>query len=100
MAFTLDFEKPIEELERQIAHLRRLATERDLDVQSEIAPLERKLTELRIDIYRDLTAMQRVQVARHPRRPFALDYIDGIFTDFIELHGDRLYRDDPAIIKR
>lgn len=98
MAFTLEFEKPIEELERQIAHLRRLATERDLDVQSEIAPLERKLTDLRRDIYRDLTAMQRVQVARHPKRPFALDYIEGIFTDFIELHGDRLYRDDPAIV--
>jgi acetyl-CoA carboxylase carboxyl transferase subunit alpha len=67
-------------------------------VAREIAPLEAKLAELRTEIYRNLTPYQRVQVARHPRRPYALDYINGLFADFIELHGDRLYRDDPAIV--
>ncbi|HWO87708.1 MAG TPA: acetyl-CoA carboxylase carboxyltransferase subunit alpha [Gemmatimonadales bacterium] len=97
-AFALDFEKPIAELERQIEELRRLASQRNLDVKREIAPLEEKLAELRSEIYRGLTPYQRVQVARHPRRPYALDYINTVFTDFIELHGDRLYRDDPAIV--
>jgi acetyl-CoA carboxylase carboxyl transferase subunit alpha len=97
-AFALEFEKPIAELERQIEELRRLATQRSLDVRREIAPLEEKLATLRTEIYRKLTPFQRVQVARHPRRPYALDYINTVFTDFIELHGDRLYRDDPAII--
>ena len=97
-AFALDFEKPIAELERQIESLRRLATQRSLDVRREIAPLEEKLAELRQQIYRNLTPFQRVQVARHPRRPYALDYINTVFTDFVELHGDRLYRDDPSIV--
>ena len=98
MAFELDFEKPIVELQKQIAHLRRLAAERDLDVQDEIAPLQQKLTALRREIYQDLTPMQRVQVARHPRRPYTLDYLESVFTEFVELRGDRLYRDDPAIV--
>ena len=97
-AFALEFEKPIAELERQIEELRRLATQRSLDVRREIAPLEEKLAELRAEIYRNLTPFQRVQVARHQRRPYALDYINTVFTDFVELHGDRLYRDDPAIV--
>jgi acetyl-CoA carboxylase carboxyl transferase subunit alpha len=97
-AFALDFEKPIAELERQIDELRRLAGQRALDVQREIVPLEEKLAALRSEIYRNLTPFQRVQVARHPRRPYALDYINTILTDFVELHGDRLYRDDPAIV--
>lgn len=96
--FSLDFEKPIMELERQIEHLKRLADDRELDVQGEIEPLERKLGELRREIYRDLTPLQRVQVARHPKRPFTGDYIERVFTDFVELKGDRLYRDDPAIV--
>lgn len=94
----LDFEKPIAELQRQIEHLRQLASERQLDVDREIAPLERKLSELRREIFGNLTPMQRVQVARHPRRPYTLDYLEMCFTDFVELRGDRLYRDDPAII--
>jgi acetyl-CoA carboxylase carboxyl transferase subunit alpha len=94
----LDFEKPIAELQRQIEHLRQLASERQLDVDREIAPLERKLAELRREIFGNLTPMQRVQVARHPRRPYTLDYLELCFTDFVELRGDRLYRDDPAII--
>jgi acetyl-CoA carboxylase carboxyl transferase subunit alpha len=97
-ALALDFEKPIAELERQIEDLKKLATQRSLDVAREIAPLEAKLAELRTEIYRNLTPYQRVQVARHPRRPYALDYINALFTDFVELHGDRLYRDDPAIV--
>ena len=97
-SYALEFEKPIAELERQIDELKRLATVRELDVQREIAPLEEKLTQLRTEVYRGLTPYQRVQVARHPRRPCTLDYLHGVFTDFVELHGDRLYRDDPAMV--
>jgi acetyl-CoA carboxylase carboxyl transferase subunit alpha len=71
---------------------------RELDVQREIAPLEEKLAQLRSEVYRGLTPYQRVQVARHPRRPCTLDYLHGVFTDFVELHGDRLFRDDPAMV--
>jgi acetyl-CoA carboxylase carboxyl transferase subunit alpha len=98
VAFVLDFEKPLVELERQIDHLRRLAEERALDVNGEIGPLESKLVDLRREIYDNLSPMQRVQVARHPKRPYTADYLEQIFTDFVELKGDRLYRDDPAII--
>ncbi len=94
----LDFEKPILELERQIDELKRVAEERQLDVSGEIAPLQQKLVTLREEIYRGLTPWQRVQVARSPKRPFTLDYIPLVFTDFIELHGDRLFREDPAIV--
>jgi acetyl-CoA carboxylase carboxyl transferase subunit alpha len=75
-----------------------MATARDLDVHGEIAPLEERLTTLRREIYGDLSPMQRVQVARHPRRPYTLDYLERVFTDFVELKGDRLFRDDPAIV--
>lgn len=98
MAFELEFEKPLLDLERQIAHLRRLAVDQRLDVDAEIEPLVQRLTDLRREVYRDLTPMQRVQVARHPRRPYPLDYLRAAFTDFIELKGDRLFRDDPAIV--
>jgi acetyl-CoA carboxylase carboxyl transferase subunit alpha len=94
----LEFEKPLAELQRQIEHLRQLASDRQLDVDREIAPLERKLQQLQREIFGNLTPMQRVQVARHPRRPYTLDYLDACFTDFLELKGDRLYRDDPAIV--
>lgn len=97
-AFNLEFEKPIVELERQIAHLKHLAEERQLDVRGEIEPLEAKLADLRREIYRGLTPFQRVQVARHSKRPYTLDYIKHVFADFVELKGDRLYRDDPAIV--
>lgn len=98
MAFKLDFEKPLVELQEQIRHLKGLAQDRRLDVDDEIAPLEAKLAELRAEIYRNLTPIQQVQVARHPKRPYTLDYLDTVFTDFIELSGDRLYRDDPSIV--
>ena len=96
--YALDFEKPLAELEQQIEDPQRLGRERQIDVDGELKGLERKLDELRSEIYRNLTPMQRVQLARHPRRPYTLDYLSSIFTDFIELHGDRLYRDDPAIV--
>ena len=95
---SLDFEKPLVELERRIDELRQMADERELDVQQELAPLERKLADLRSEIYRNLTPLQRVQVARSARRPFTQDYIDRCFTDWIELHGDRQFRDDGAIV--
>ena len=94
----LEFEKPIAELEKQIDELRRVAEERKLDVVPEIAPLQEKLHELRREVYRNLTPIQRVQVARSSRRPFTLDYLRLSFTDFIELHGDRAFRDDPSIV--
>ena len=88
---SLDFERPLLELERQIEELKRVAG-------GNVAPLEEQLARLRAEIYRNLTPMQRVQVARHPRRPYPLDYMNTVFTDFVELHGDRLFRDDPAIV--
>ena len=97
-AIALEFEKPIAELEKQIEELKRVAGDRQFAVDEEMAPLNRRLDELRAEIYRNLTPHQRVQVARHPRRPFTADYIRLCFTDFIELHGDRLYREDAAII--
>ena len=96
--YTLDFEKPLLELERQIEDLERIHAERNVDVSGELAGLQQKLETLRDEIYRSLTPMQRVTVARHPRRPYALDYLSTIFTDFIELHGDRLFMDDPSIV--
>src|SRR5688572_26276952 len=95
---TLDFEKPILELEKQIDELKKVAGDRQLAVSEELAPLERKLGELRKEIYRNLTPLQRVQVARSNKRPLSDDYFRLVFTDFIELHGDRLYREDAAII--
>jgi acetyl-CoA carboxylase carboxyl transferase subunit alpha len=94
----LEFEKPIVELEKQIDDLKRAAGERAVDVTTEIAPLEEKLRSLRRTVYENLTPLQRVQVARHPRRPFTLDYVRLGFTDWVELHGDRAFRDDPAIV--
>jgi acetyl-CoA carboxylase carboxyl transferase subunit alpha len=95
---TLDFEKPIVELEKQIDELRRLAGDRQLDVAEELVPLERKLSDLRDEIYRNLSPLQRVQVARSNKRPMTDDYLRLCFTDFIELHGDRAFREDAAII--
>lgn len=97
-AYTLEFEKPLAELERQIDELKRVGDERNIDVTGELTTLEHKLDQRRGEIYQGLTAIQRVLVARHPRRPYTLDYLSSIFTDFIELHGDRLFRDDPAIV--
>ena len=97
-SYTLEFEKPLAELERQIDELKRVGDERDIDVTGELTTLEAKLDARREEIYSGLTPIQRVLVARHARRPYTLDYLSSIFTDFIELHGDRLFRDDPAIV--
>jgi acetyl-CoA carboxylase carboxyl transferase subunit alpha len=94
----LEFEKPLAELEKQIEEVRKVAEEQKLDVDQQIAPLQKKLGEMRRDIYKTLTPLQRVQVARAARRPFTLDYLRLAFSDFIELHGDRAYRDDPSIV--
>ncbi|MCE2899771.1 MAG: acetyl-CoA carboxylase carboxyltransferase subunit alpha [Gemmatimonas sp.] len=94
----LEFERPIADLEKQIEELKRLAADRSLDVAAELAPLEKKLGDLRVQVYQNLTPLQRVQVARMSRRPFTSDYLRLAFTDFIELHGDRLFREDAAIM--
>ena len=94
----LGFEKDIVELEEQIGRLRTLARQRGLEATSELRDLEEKLELLRADAYRNLSAVERVQLARHPQRPYTLDYIAGAFTDFVELHGDRAFRDDEAMV--
>ena len=94
----LAFERDIVELEDQIARLREMASKRGLDVADEVRVLTAKLEVLRDETYRSLTPMEQVQVARHPRRPYTLDYISGIFTDWFELKGDRGYRNDEAIV--
>ena len=92
----LEFEKPIVELEKKIEEMKALTD--TLDIQPQIDELEQQVDKLRADIYRNLTRWQRVQIARHPDRPYTLDYITHCFEDFVELHGDRTYRDDPAIV--
>jgi len=94
----LDFEKPIHDLVDRIAELDRLSESQGLDLRSEIGKLEKKLVRLREEIYRKITPYQRVQLARHPQRPYALDYIGSVFEGFVELHGDRQFRDDPSIV--
>ena len=97
MQHTLEFEKPIVELEDKIADLKKMQGE-NLNVEEEVRNLEKKMIGLREGIFNKLTPWQKVQLSRHPERPYATDYIERIFTDFIELHGDRRFRDDPAII--
>ncbi len=94
----LDFEKPIVELERKIEELKKFGSEKKVDLASEIKKLEDKLDKLKKEVYTNLTAWQRVQIARHPKRPYTLDYIQLILTDFVQLHGDRAFADDLAII--
>ena len=98
MTTWLDFEKPVVELEQKIQELKAEASARGLSAGAELSELERKADALRRDVYANLTAFQRVQLARHPRRPYTLDYIRMVFTDFTELHGDRHFADDPAIV--
>lgn len=98
MTVWLDFEKPVVEIEQKIEELRSRSAERGQDARGQLAELERKAEELRRDIYARLTPYQRVQLARHPRRPYSLDYIERCFSDFTELHGDRHFGEDPAIV--
>jgi acetyl-CoA carboxylase carboxyl transferase subunit alpha len=93
----LDFEKPIAELEERLQDLRDRANGQELPVGPEVKKIEQKIATLRKEIYENLTAWQRVQIARHTARPFALDYLGRCFTDFTELHGDRLFGDDASM---
>src|ERR1700712_1614407 len=94
----LDFEQPIAELETKIEELRFVQDDSAVDISEEIARLQKKSQTLTKDIYAKLSAWQIAQVARHPQRPYTLDYVNGIFTHFEELHGDRAYADDQAIV--
>ncbi len=94
----LEFEKPIIELERKIEELKNLTSHKGIDISGEIKTLEGKLSQIKKDVYENLTPWQRVQIARHPRRPYTLDYIEMIMTDFVEIHGDRHFYDDKAMI--
>ena len=96
--FLLDFEKPLCELEARIQQIRELAAENQVDVSAEIAQLEARANVLRKEIFSSLTPAQRLQLARHPRRPSTLDYIQAITDEWIELHGDRGGSDDPALV--
>ena len=93
----LDFEKPIFELERRLQDLKNHSDEHDVDLDSAVKVVEAKLRETRRQVYSNLTAWQRVQIARHVQRPFARDYIERCFTNWIELHGDRRFADDRAM---
>jgi acetyl-CoA carboxylase carboxyl transferase subunit alpha len=93
----LEFEKPILELQRRLDEIREHSDRHDVDIDSEVEAMEAKIDATRREIYENLTAWQRVQIARHVQRPFAFDYIERCFTDWIELHGDRLYADDKAM---
>lgn len=94
----LDFEKPIAELKAKIDELRQFMSQSGIDLSHEVVRLEERLNEVSNTVYSALTPWQRVQLARQPGRPTTLDYIKGLCSDFVELHGDRNYRDDPAIV--
>jgi acetyl-CoA carboxylase carboxyl transferase subunit alpha len=98
MAAELEFERPIHELEKKIAELKSFMDEKDIDLTDEIKRLEQKLSRLENSTYSEMKPWDRVQIARHAERPTTLDYINYLFTDFIELHGDRLFGDDEAIV--
>jgi acetyl-CoA carboxylase carboxyl transferase subunit alpha len=97
MSTVLDFEEPIVELERKVQELRDFSSQRDVDMTDGIQELEKRITETRRQIFANLTPWQRVQLARHPQRPHPIEYVEHLFTDFLELKGDRRYSDDRAI---
>ncbi|MDD5269652.1 MAG: acetyl-CoA carboxylase carboxyltransferase subunit alpha [Candidatus Omnitrophica bacterium] len=94
----LDFEKPILELERKIEELKKFTSSENIDLSSEIKKLEDKLDKVKREVFESLSPWQRVQIARHPKRPYTLDYINLMMTDFCEVHGDRVFGDDKALI--
>ena len=98
MAGQLEFERDIVEIEGQIEKLLEMADQKGIDVSEELDVLRSKLATLKEETYRSLRPLEQVQVARHPRRPYTLDYIERVFTDWIELHGDRSFRDDEAVV--
>ncbi len=97
-SYALPFEKPIVELEKRVNELRGVTEGQDIDVSSEIAKIQQKIDDTRRGIYENLTPWEKVQVARHPMRPYPKDYVDAFSTNFLELHGDRLFADDQAIL--
>jgi len=97
-AYTLEFEKPLRELTVQLDGLRQQSVENNVDLASEIAAITTKIEATQRHIYSNLSPWQRVQIARHPKRPYALDYVGAMCTDFQELHGDRQFNDDQALI--
>jgi acetyl-CoA carboxylase carboxyl transferase subunit alpha len=97
-SFYLDFERPIVELEKRIEEMENQAETDGLDLSKELRDLEDKVEKLRLEIYSNLSRWQRVQISRHPQRPYALDYVQRMVTDFTELHGDRHYGDDKSVI--
>ncbi|MBI2438006.1 MAG: acetyl-CoA carboxylase carboxyltransferase subunit alpha [Lentisphaerae bacterium] len=96
--YSLSFETPIVELENKLQELRAFSAAQNIDVSAELGELERKIVETKRAIFQNLTAWDKVQLARHPQRPYTLDYVTAICTDFVELHGDRHYADDRALI--
>lgn len=96
--YLLDFEKPLVELESKLSEMRQLNEETQDDLSNEINALEQRVDQLRTSIYRNLTRWQRVQIARHPRRPYTLDHIEALTENFTELHGDRRYGDDRSVV--
>jgi acetyl-CoA carboxylase carboxyl transferase subunit alpha len=94
----LEFEKPVLELEKQIEELKQFSAQKGIDMAEQILALENKAKLLKTEIFSNLSTWQRIQIARHPKRPTCLDYIGMIFRNFIELHGDRQFRDDPAMV--
>jgi acetyl-CoA carboxylase carboxyl transferase subunit alpha len=96
--YVLEFEKPLRELSKQLDELRQRSIETNVDLAAEIQAIERKVETMRRDIYSNLTPWQKVQIARHPKRPYALDYVGLICEGFQELHGDRQFKDDQALI--
>jgi acetyl-CoA carboxylase carboxyl transferase subunit alpha len=96
--YYLEFERPIEELELKIDELKRLSDGKDIDISGEIKKLDKKVKDMRSEIFSSLTPWQKTLIARHPDRPYTLDYANMILSDFIELHGDRRYADDPAVV--
>ncbi|MBU0519665.1 acetyl-CoA carboxylase carboxyltransferase subunit alpha [bacterium] len=94
----LEFERPIIDLEKKIAEMRALSGSSQIELDDEIFRLEKKANKLRKDVYSSLTRWQKTQLARHPDRPYTLDYVKRIFDQFVELHGDRAFADDPAIV--
>lgn len=95
---SLEFEKPLLDLELQLEEIVKSSRDSDLDFSTEISAIEKKIELTKRDVYSDLSPWQKVQLSRHPNRPYSLDYIERIFTNFEELHGDRSFKDDAAIV--
>lgn len=94
----LEFEKPIAELEKKIEELTLFTSHGNIDLEEEILKLHKKSDQLRAEIYSRLSPWQKVQISRHPNRPYTLDYIEAMLTDFVEMHGDRSFADDPSVV--